>query len=87
MQQPSPRTAGSSFHELEGTEAWNAPVHAAVAAAATTCGEPRFPNPWRRSGIAPDGPRLAYLEPGPGSFLLQALVAMLAGAVVAINAY
>jgi hypothetical protein len=37
-------------------------------------------------GVA-DGPRLAYLDPGSGSFILQALVAMLAGAVVAINAY
>jgi hypothetical protein len=34
-------------------------------------------------GVA-DGPRLAYLDPGSGSFILQALVAMLAGAVVAI---
>jgi hypothetical protein len=31
--------------------------------------------------------RLAYLDPGSGSFILQALVAMLAGAIVAINAY
>ena len=37
-------------------------------------------------GVA-DGPRLAYLDPGAGSFILQALVAMLAGAIVAINAY
>jgi hypothetical protein len=37
-------------------------------------------------GVA-DGPRFAYLDPGSGSFILQALVAMLAGAVVAINAY
>ena len=37
-------------------------------------------------GVA-EGPRLAYLDPGSGSFILQALVAMLAGAVVAINAY
>ena len=31
--------------------------------------------------------RLAYLDPGSGSFILQALVAMLAGAIVAVNAY
>ena len=37
-------------------------------------------------GVA-DGPRLAYLDPGSGSVILQALVAMLAGAIVAINAY
>ena len=37
-------------------------------------------------GVA-DDPRLAYLDPGSGSFILQALVAMLAGAVVAISAY
>ncbi len=37
-------------------------------------------------GVA-EGPRLAYLDPGSGSFILQALVAMLAGAIVAINAY
>ena len=37
-------------------------------------------------GVA-DGLRLAYLDPGSGSFILQALVAMLAGAIVAINAY
>ncbi len=32
-------------------------------------------------------PRLAYVDPGAGSFILQALVAMIAGAVVALNAY
>ncbi len=31
--------------------------------------------------------RLAYVDPGAGSFILQALVAMIAGAVVALNAY
>ena len=31
--------------------------------------------------------RLAYVDPGAGSFILQAAVAMFAGAVVAINAY
>ncbi len=45
------------------------------------------------AGIAPAAgrpggvTRLAYLDPGSGSFILQALVAMLAGAIVAINAY
>jgi len=39
------------------------------------------------AGGAAAGPRLAYLDPGAGSFILQALVAMLAGAVVAINVY
>jgi hypothetical protein len=37
-------------------------------------------------GVA-EGPRLAYLDPGAGSFILQALVAMLAGAIVAVSAY
>ena len=37
---------------------------------------------------APDaGARLAYVDPGSGSFVLQALVAALAGLAVAINAY
>jgi len=31
--------------------------------------------------------QLAYVDPGSGSFILQALVATLAGAAVAINAY
>jgi hypothetical protein len=31
--------------------------------------------------------RLAYVDPGSGSFILQALVATAAGAAVAINAY
>lgn len=31
--------------------------------------------------------RIAYLDPGTGSLILQALVASLAGAVVAITAY
>ncbi len=31
--------------------------------------------------------RVAYLDPGTGSLILQALVASLAGAVVAITAY
>jgi len=30
---------------------------------------------------------VAYIDPGAGSFLLQALVAMLAGALVAIKVY
>jgi len=38
------------------------------------------------SGVDP-GTRLAYVDPGSGSFILQALVATLAGAAVAINAY
>lgn len=36
---------------------------------------------------AADGVRLAYVDPGSGSFILQALVATAAGAAVAINAY
>lgn len=32
-------------------------------------------------------PRLAYVDPGSGSFLLQAVVATLAGAVVVANTY
>ena len=37
---------------------------------------------------APEGSaKLAYVDPGSGSFILQALVATLAGAAVAINAY
>jgi hypothetical protein len=30
---------------------------------------------------------LLYVDPGAGSFILQALVAALAGAIVALNAY
>jgi hypothetical protein len=37
--------------------------------------------------LADTGSRLAYVDPGSGSFILQALVASLAGAAVAINAY
>jgi hypothetical protein len=33
------------------------------------------------------GPRLAYVDPGAGSFILQAVVATLAGAVVIANSY
>jgi len=37
---------------------------------------------------APEGSaKLAYVDPGSGSFILQALVATLAGAAVVINAY
>ena len=32
-------------------------------------------------------PQLAYLDPGTGSFILQALVAALAGIVVTLNVY
>jgi hypothetical protein len=40
------------------------------------------------AAIAPgDGARLAYIDPGSGSFILQALVAAVAGAAVAISAY
>jgi hypothetical protein len=36
----------------------------------------------------PGGPaKLAYLDPGTGSFVLQALVAALAGVAVVVNAY
>jgi hypothetical protein len=34
-----------------------------------------------------EGRNLAYVDPGAGSFLLQALVAAMAGIVVAVNAY
>jgi hypothetical protein len=37
--------------------------------------------------LADTGSQLAYVDPGSGSFILQALVATLAGAAVAINAY
>ncbi len=37
--------------------------------------------------LAESGGRLAYVDPGSGSFILQALIATLAGAAVAINAY
>ena len=37
---------------------------------------------------APEGTaKLAYVDPGSGSFILQALVATLAGVAVVINAY
>ena len=39
------------------------------------------------AGNGSQGPSLAYLDPGAGSFILQALVAAIAGAIVAINAY
>jgi hypothetical protein len=38
-------------------------------------------------GAPEAGARLAYVDPGSGSFILQALVAALAGLAVAINAY
>ncbi len=34
-----------------------------------------------------EGPQLAYVDPGAGSFVLQAVVAMFAGALVAGNVY
>jgi hypothetical protein len=34
-----------------------------------------------------DAAKLAYIDPGSGSFILQALVAALAGAALVINAY
>ena len=33
------------------------------------------------------GPLLAYVDPGAGSFLLQALVAAMAGIIVTVNIY
>jgi hypothetical protein len=41
------------------------------------------------SGAAPDSAalRLAYLDPGTGSMILQAVVATLAGTAVAVSAY
>jgi hypothetical protein len=36
---------------------------------------------------AEDGVKLAYIDPGSGSFILQALVAALAGAAVAVTSY
>ena len=38
-------------------------------------------------GAPEEAPKLAYVDPGSGSFILQALVATLAGAAVVINAY
>ena len=37
--------------------------------------------------IVSDGPRLAYVDPGTGSFLVQVLIATLAGASVAVHRY
>jgi len=34
-----------------------------------------------------DSRMLAYIDPGSGSFVLQAIVAGLAGVIVAVNAY
>ena len=55
---------------------------------------------WAASGLAllapalaaaaelPEGqPRLAYLDPGTGSFIIQALIATLAGALIAVRTY
>jgi hypothetical protein len=39
------------------------------------------------TGAAEGTAKLAYLDPGAGSFVLQALVAALAGAALVINAY
>ena len=36
---------------------------------------------------ASPGPLLAYVDPGAGSFLLQALVAAMAGIIVTVNIY
>ena len=38
-------------------------------------------------GAPEEAAKLAYVDPGSGSFILQALVATLAGAAVVINAY
>jgi hypothetical protein len=38
-------------------------------------------------GSPEDPAKLAYIDPGSGSFILQALVAALAGAAVVIHAY
>ena len=38
-------------------------------------------------GAPEDAAKLAYVDPGSGSFILQALIAALAGAAVVINAY
>ncbi len=38
-------------------------------------------------GAPEDAAKLAYVDPGSGSFILQALVAALAGAALVINAY
>lgn len=39
------------------------------------------------SALAAPDVRLAYIDPGSGSFVLQALIAAVAGAAVAVNAY
>jgi ethanolamine utilization microcompartment shell protein EutS len=39
------------------------------------------------AALAPAEVRLAYIDPGSGSFILQALIAAVAGAAVAVNAY
>ena len=45
-----------------------------------------FALPEAASAIS-EGPRLAYVDPGAGSFVLQAVVAMFAGVLVAGNVY
>lgn len=36
---------------------------------------------------APQGALIAYIDPGAGSFILQAVVAALAGIIVTVNVY
>jgi|GEM_PF-836085 len=56
--------------------------------AAALCAVASLPAVSQAAGsLADTGSRLAYVDPGSGSFILQALVATLAGAAVAINAY
>jgi len=45
------------------------------------------PNAARAAALPTTDLRLAYIDPGSGSFVLQALIAAIAGAAVAIKAY
>lgn len=46
-----------------------------------------FPEAAHAAALAEAKLRLAYIDPGSGSFILQALIAAVAGAAVAVNAY
>jgi hypothetical protein len=45
------------------------------------------PDAARAAAVVAPEMRLAYIDPGSGSFILQALIAAVAGAAVALNAY
>ena len=81
---PNARDAGADFGSAAGTALPRASTQVLAIGLWSVFGGLAMPDVAR---AVSEGSQLAYVDPGAGSFILQAVVAMFAGAIVAANVY